>query len=103
VVDPLWRGRGIAQLLMGRAIMIAQASGAFKIYIEVDHGNTAAHGLYQKLGFSQSTRTGLYEPAKLRAVYIRILGNSDSQLRRPSSIFEAATRLFNRPLGFGLS
>jgi ribosomal protein S18 acetylase RimI-like enzyme len=103
VVDPLWRGRGIAQMLMGRAIKTAQASGAFKMYIEVDHGNNAAHGLYQKLGFHKSTRPGLYEPAKFRAVYIRALASLDSQSQQPANIFEAASRLFKSPLGFGPS
>ncbi|MBI3432071.1 MAG: GNAT family N-acetyltransferase [Hydrogenophilales bacterium] len=51
VVLPSHRGRGIAARLFAEVEAIARERGACKLTLEVLSGNSAARGLYEKLGF----------------------------------------------------
>jgi [ribosomal protein S18]-alanine N-acetyltransferase len=55
-VDPGMRGRGIARMLLERALSLAREKGADVIALEVRASNVAAITLYEQCGF---TRTGL--------------------------------------------
>lgn len=55
-VAPWARRRGVALALMTAAIGAARAAGAADMFLEVEVGNAAAVGLYERLGFA---RTGL--------------------------------------------
>ena len=59
-VDPLWRGRGIARLLMAEVVDRARRTGSEEIYLEVRPSNAAARGLYESLGFRQVDRRRFY-------------------------------------------
>jgi ribosomal-protein-alanine N-acetyltransferase len=52
-VDPDWRGRGLARLLVGLAVRSAARAGARRALLEVRAGNTAARALYASLGFRE--------------------------------------------------
>lgn len=45
-----YRRRGIATALIGQLREIAASRGAWVIYVQADYGDTAAVGLYEKLG-----------------------------------------------------
>lgn len=51
IVDPAFRGRGLAQALMMAAEDAARRRSASRLTLEVRADNDAARGLYQKLGF----------------------------------------------------
>lgn len=53
-VPPWTRRRGIGAALMTAAIGHAKAVGAADMFLEVDVGNTAAIGLYERLGFERA-------------------------------------------------
>ena len=59
-VRPSHRGRGIAKLLMRRAMDEAKALGATQMFLDVEDGNAAASQLYAGLGFTQINRRKLY-------------------------------------------
>ena len=46
-----WRGRGVGTALVEHCIAWARAHGAHKVALQLWPHNTAAHGLYRKLGF----------------------------------------------------
>lgn len=48
---PLYRGRGLASQLLGRAVEEAQRSGARQMHVTFFIGNTAAERAYLKAGF----------------------------------------------------
>ena len=50
-VAPAWRRRGIATRLLERCFATSAKQGATSVHLEVRPSNTAAIGLYQKLGF----------------------------------------------------
>jgi len=50
-VDEKWRGRKIGRRLLEGLIQRLSDRGARRIYLEVEQQNTAAVGLYQRLGF----------------------------------------------------
>ncbi len=51
VVGPKYRRDGVAMKLMSIALDDLKSSGFAKFYLEVEHGNSAAKSLYQKLAF----------------------------------------------------
>jgi ribosomal protein S18 acetylase RimI-like enzyme len=51
VVDPAWRGQGIARLLLKKAEEEALANDCMALRLEVREDNEAAIGLYQKAGY----------------------------------------------------
>jgi len=52
VVTPAARGRGAGQKLVAALLRWGQAQGAAQAYLQVTASNTAAVGLYRKLGFA---------------------------------------------------
>jgi ribosomal protein S18 acetylase RimI-like enzyme len=50
-IDPGCQGRGLAGQLIGRAEREARSAGALYMRLEVAQGNTAAIGLYRKMGY----------------------------------------------------
>lgn len=61
-VAPEQRGRGVASLLLERAIAVARGKGAERLVLEVRESNLAAIGLYKRLGFVRyAVRKGYYE------------------------------------------
>ena len=61
-VAPQQRGRGVARLLMDRAICIAREKGAENLVLEVRESNSAAIALYEGYGFVRYfVRKGYYE------------------------------------------
>ncbi len=62
VVDPAWRGRGIAGALLDRAESAARVRGAVAMRLEVRIDNRAAIGLYEARGYEVvGTTDGYYE------------------------------------------
>lgn len=55
-VDPAFRGRGIARILMAEVLDRARLSRSEEVYLEVRPSNTAARQLYESLGFRQVDR-----------------------------------------------
>ena len=55
-VDPAFRGRGIARILMAEVLDRARLSRSEEVYLEVRPSNTAARQLYESLGFRQVER-----------------------------------------------
>ncbi len=47
---PDFRHRGVGTMLMKEMLKIAKEQGLDEVWVGADTGNTAAHGLYQKLG-----------------------------------------------------
>ncbi|MBY0548374.1 MAG: GNAT family N-acetyltransferase [Candidatus Obscuribacterales bacterium] len=50
-VDSLWRGRGVARMLMNQAKDYSTACGASSIQLETAHTNKTAQSLYESLGY----------------------------------------------------
>lgn len=60
-VDPAWRGRGIARLLMQAVLTRLYADRVKSLFLEVDAANEAAIALYRSLGMRQvGMRRGYY-------------------------------------------
>ena len=55
VALPELRGLGIGQELIARAITIARAEGYTEVFLETTDGLDAAMGIYQKLGFEETS------------------------------------------------
>ncbi len=53
VVDPDARGRGVGELLVADCLDRARAAGKRRMVLSTDPRMTAAHRLYQRLGFSR--------------------------------------------------
>lgn len=51
-VAPSGRRRGLATALVAAAVEVARAQGAERLLLEVREGNTAARGLYDRVGFA---------------------------------------------------
>ena len=50
-VDPSFRGKGVARILMDNLLAAAKNEGATKVALQVDNENGAALALYQSMGF----------------------------------------------------
>ncbi|TKJ30544.1 GCN5 family acetyltransferase [Blastococcus sp. CCUG 61487] len=53
VVDPVARGRGVGHLLVSSCLDRARAAGKRRMVISTDPRMTAAHRLYERLGFTR--------------------------------------------------
>lgn len=61
-VSPLRRCCGLGHALLGRALSMAEAQGAIRVYLEVRASNAEAIGLYHSLGFGTvGLRRGYYD------------------------------------------
>ena len=61
VVAEEFRRRGLARELLGAVLARARGSGVVRVFLEVREGNTAALGLYCRLGFrTLGRRPGYY-------------------------------------------
>ena len=71
-VDPAWRRRGIAQILIEQLIRDLWEWGSDRLMLEVRPSNTAAVQLYEKLGFQQvGRRPNYYRDPKEDALILR--------------------------------
>ncbi|MHB1009284.1 MAG: GNAT family N-acetyltransferase [Propionibacteriaceae bacterium] len=65
VVAPERRGQGIARKLLVASILMAQASGAVRVLLEVEQDNAPALSVYGRLGFSPiDRRRDYYGPGR---------------------------------------
>lgn len=62
--DPVWRGHGVAELLMRRVIRWAGEAGMDTVVL---HASTAGRPLYEKLGFAATSESATPEHWKDRA------------------------------------
>ena len=53
VIDAVHRGEGIGEALVKRAVEVARAEGAKRIYLTSNPKREAAHRLYKRCGFEQ--------------------------------------------------
>jgi ribosomal protein S18 acetylase RimI-like enzyme len=53
VVDPDWRGQGVATALVGECLRRARAAGQRRMIISSERTMHAAHRLYRRLGFTR--------------------------------------------------
>ena len=51
-VNPSFRGKGVAKILMNKLLSAAVSDGATKVSLQVDNENGAALALYQSMGFT---------------------------------------------------
>ncbi|HHE48163.1 MAG TPA: GNAT family N-acetyltransferase, partial [Candidatus Acetothermia bacterium] len=58
VVDPDFRGRGIAKALMEKAFQLGRARGRKVAKLWVGEGNAQARAWYRRLGFREEGRWG---------------------------------------------
>ena len=72
VVAPERRGQGIARKLLIASILMAQASGAVRILLEVEEDNAPAHAVYTRLGFSPIVRRRDYYGTGLHALVMEL-------------------------------
>ena len=72
VVAPERRGQGIARKLLIASILMAQASGAVRILLEVEEDNAPAHAVYTRLGFSPIDRRRDYYGPGLHALVMEL-------------------------------
>ena len=52
-VSSRWRGTGVADALLSRAMTLAEARGASHVTLAVDRSNSPARRMYQRWGFAQ--------------------------------------------------
>ena len=68
-VRSVWRRRGVATALLGRAAAAGRAQGASRVLLEVRRSNEAARSLYRRLGFVETgVRRGYYQREEEDAV-----------------------------------
>ncbi len=72
IVAPERRGQGIARKLLIAAILMAQASGAVRILLEVEEENLPARAVYARLGFSPIDRRRDYYGAGRHAIVMEL-------------------------------
>ena len=71
---PKARRRGVARILMEDACEVVRERGASRVFLEVADDNTAARGLYDRLGFTQvGLRRGYYTRTGGARVDARVL------------------------------
>jgi ribosomal-protein-alanine N-acetyltransferase len=72
-MEPFWRRKGIARMLVLAAIRQGDAVGASRAFLEVRASNTAALVLYESLGFNRSlVREGYYDMPNEDAVVMSL-------------------------------
>ena len=54
-VDNRFRNKGVATLLMNRAVEYGRNNGAIRLHLETEVSNTSAQALYEKEGWSKET------------------------------------------------
>ncbi|MFO0389675.1 MAG: ribosomal protein S18-alanine N-acetyltransferase [Alphaproteobacteria bacterium] len=59
-VLPEFRRKGIARLLMDKALQALQGQGVETLFLDVEYGNQPAISLYEALGFSHQRRRRQY-------------------------------------------
>jgi [ribosomal protein S18]-alanine N-acetyltransferase len=72
VVAPERRGQGIGRKLLIASILMAQASGAVRILLEVETDNLPALAVYTRLGFSPIDRRRDYYGPGLHALVMEL-------------------------------
>jgi ribosomal-protein-alanine N-acetyltransferase len=72
VVAPERRGQGIARKLLIASILMAQASGAVRILLEVEDDNAPALAVYARLGFTPIDRRRDYYGPGLHALVMEL-------------------------------
>lgn len=72
VVAPERRGQGIARKLLIASILMAQASGAARILLEVEEENPPALAVYTRLGFTPIDRRRDYYGPGLHALVMEL-------------------------------
>jgi ribosomal-protein-alanine N-acetyltransferase len=74
VTDDGHRRRGLATTLIAEILLLARASNAENIFLEVRKSNSIARSFYEKMGFTQSgMRAAYYHTPNEDAVLYRIL------------------------------
>jgi [ribosomal protein S18]-alanine N-acetyltransferase len=69
-VQPSHRRQGLAQALLATAIAALRASGARRLFLEVEEGNTGALALYRGAGATEiGRRRGYYEHGANAAIF----------------------------------
>ncbi len=89
VVAPERRGQGIARKLLLASILMAQASGAVRILLEVEEENGPALSVYGRLGFSPIDRRRDYYGAGRHAIVMEL--PIDASSYSPGSPVEVAS------------
>ena len=89
VVDPAAQGQGIGELLVTTCLDRARAAGKRRMVISTDPRMTAAHRLYERMGFTPAARARLApdarrRPAGLRAGPLRVSRATTVAMRSPS-------------------
>ncbi len=72
IVAPERRGQGIARKLLIASILLAQASGAVRVLLEVQQDNAPARAVYTRLGFSAIDRRRDYYGPGLHALVMEL-------------------------------
>lgn len=72
-VLPAYRGEGVGKELMQAAIALAKESAFTKVVLATQHSMTAAHGLYELLGFCHVPDRDYYKKGKDFKVYQLVL------------------------------
>jgi ribosomal-protein-alanine N-acetyltransferase len=83
VVSPERRGQGIARKLLIASILMAQASGAVRVLLEVEEDNVPARAVYTRLGFSPIDRRRDYYGPGLHALVMELPIQAMSSSRGP--------------------
>jgi [ribosomal protein S18]-alanine N-acetyltransferase len=92
-VQPQLRRRGIARDLVQQALAIGEAKGARIALLEVRASNTAAHALYEGLGFMRKgIRRGYYERPNEDAVIMVLEKGGHTMLTEDPAILELVRR-----------
>jgi [ribosomal protein S18]-alanine N-acetyltransferase len=80
-IEPSWRRKGIARMLVLAAIREGDAAGASRAFLEVRASNQAALLLYEGLGFTRSlVREGYYDMPVEDAVVMSLERNDMASL-----------------------
>jgi [ribosomal protein S18]-alanine N-acetyltransferase len=72
IVSPERRGQGIARKLLIASILMAQASGAVRVLLEVEEDNVPARAVYTRLGFCPIDRRRDYYGPGLHALVMEL-------------------------------
>lgn len=83
IVSPERRGQGIARKLLIASILMAQASGAVRVLLEVEEDNVPARAVYTRLGFSPIDRRRDYYGPGLHALVMELPIQAMSSSRGP--------------------